>query len=172
MSFSSLRAAMLALALAAPVVLGACSGLRPVYGEPASVVERVELAYSKPGSRLEQIVIETLKLRLGASDAAGVPSLTVTASSSTRGLTSTRVTKPFTQREVTVTARYRLSAGGRLIGSGSRTASASYGTSGQVMADEAALKDATERAGVAAAEAVRLAVLALLSNPTRLAQPL
>jgi hypothetical protein len=72
-----------------------------------------------------------------------------------------------TQQEASVTVSYTLAADGRLVTFGSRSASASWTTSGQVLADEAAYRDAQERAARAAAETVRLSILSALAKPVR-----
>ena len=169
MSSSRHRAALVALALLAPVLLGACSSFRPVYGETGLAAERIALSYAKPASRLEQIIIQEIAGRLGADAGPGAPVFSVTASSSARTLTQTRVTKPVTQREVQVTASYQVVSDGVVVVSGTRRATASYATSGQVLADESALKDATERAGRAVAETIRLSLIAAIGNAARLA---
>ena len=162
-----LRNGLLVLAILGAPALAGCSGLRPVYGGNGVVTERLELAYEKPRSRLEQIIIEDLALRLGKAAANDAPAVTLVAGATTRALTRTAVTKPATQHEVTVTATYSVADGDGVLASGTRRATASYVTVGQVLADEAAYKDALERAGHAVAETVRLSILAELAAPVR-----
>lgn len=166
-SSSLLRTAMIALTLLMPLALAGCSGLRPVYGDAGVVRERLELAYAKPGSRLEQIIIQDLVLRLGSTQNPDAPEVRITASEGDRTLTRTGTTKPVTQREVTVTASYAIVSNGETVASGTRRAAAHYTTSGQVLADEAAYKDAVERAGHAVADTIRLSILAELAAPRR-----
>lgn len=166
-SSSSLRRGVMALALLAPFALAGCSSLRPVYGDAAAVRSEMQFAYGKPASRLDQIIIQDLALRLGNSRDPDAPRITISASSASRALTRTNVVKPVTQYEVAVTATYTVTADGKVVAKGSRRASASYTTSGQVLADEAALKDATERAGHEVAESIRLAILGQLSTPVQ-----
>ena len=166
-SSSPLRRGLLALALLAPIALAGCSSLRPVYGDAGSVQTRIAMSYAKPNSRLEQIIIQDLALRLGSSKDPDAPKINIAASAGSRVLTRTGVAKPVSQHEVAVSASYTVTAGGEVVAQGSRRASASYSSSGQVLADEAAYKDAVERAGHEVAESIRLAILGQLSTPVQ-----
>jgi LPS-assembly lipoprotein len=148
-------------------VLAGCTGFRPVYGETGVLSSRIALHYSKPSSRLEQIIIQDLALRLGSSSDPDAPQVTISAYPGARALTRTNVVKPVTQYEVAVTANYSIVANGQIVATGTRRASASYTTGGQVLADEAAYKDAVERAGHEVAEAIRLGILGDLGRPVR-----
>lgn len=163
-SSSLLRRGLLAVILAAPLALSACTGLRPVYGETGVIRERLALSYARPGNRLEQIVIQDLILRLGNSTAPDVPEIRIAAGAGTRDLTRTSTVKPQAQREAVVTVSFTILDGGLVIAQGTRKASAGYATSGQVIADEAAYKDATERAAHAASESIRLSILGALAT--------
>jgi LPS-assembly lipoprotein len=165
MSSSSLRTSFLAFGIAAAVALSGCSSLRPVYGDAGIGAERLALYYAKPASRLEQIITQDLIVRLGSTDDASAPTFSVVATTSKRQLTRTNVTKPATQWEIRVDAKYVVTSGGKPIAQGSRQATAGYSASGQVLADEAAIKDATERAGHAVADTIRLSILGALSQP-------
>jgi hypothetical protein len=159
-----LAAAGLVVSLAA--ALGACS-FSPVYSGTLASQPLLNLAYAKPATRLEQIVYQELALRFGTSDAATttLASVTATASSTTIGLSAT--SNPNQPHRATVTATLTLT---RRDGSTAepmrftRQASADYTTSGQVLADTAAATEAGERAARAAAESLRLALLAALSR--------
>jgi hypothetical protein len=59
---------------------------------------------------------------------------------------------------------YTLVVDGAVVGSGTRRATAGYATIGQGLADDAAYNDALERAARAAAETVRLSLLADLAR--------
>jgi LPS-assembly lipoprotein len=159
-----------ALLLVASLALAGCSGLAPVYGE-RGLTQRLPLTYSKPVNRLDQIVIQDLALRLGRSSAPGATLVTITSTDSGRALTRTGVATPRKEREVTVRVSYTLVAGGRVLGAGTRTATAGYATVGQVLADEAAYDDAAERAARAAAETVRLSILADLAISAGMPSP-
>jgi LPS-assembly lipoprotein len=160
------RACLVALVLATPLLLAGCTGLRPVYGD-AGVRGDLEFSYSEPQSRLEQIVIQDLALRLGRNDSPDSPVIRIRARTLARDLTDVGVTRPDTQYEATVIVSYAISANGKSLGRGSRRASATYATGSQVMANDAAYRDALERAAHEAAEMVRLAILGNLSTPVR-----
>lgn len=166
-SSSPLRAILIAGLLAGlATALGGCS-FSPVYSGALASQPLLELAYAKPTTRLEQVIYQELALRFGSSTAPTAPLATVTASvaGATIGLSATA--NPNKLSRVTVTATLTLAARN---GSADeprhfiRAASAEYTTSGQVLADNAAATDATERAAKAAAESLRLAVLAALSR--------
>jgi hypothetical protein len=165
--FSTLsRAALLGLAVAGPLLLAGCSSFRPVYGDNGIANARLELAYGKPGTRLDQVVYQEFVLRFGRSSRADAPLLTVTTSASGRGLTTTNIVKPATQQAVTVTVNAVLTtADGRRIFAGSRNATAQYVSVGQTLADAEAGNEAQERAAREAAEGLRLAILGALATP-------
>lgn len=167
-SFRLLRSGMLALALAGPLALAGCSSFRPVYGEAGVVQGQLAFNYAKPSSRLEQIIVQDLALRLGKqSTSPDAPELRISAAAGARALTRTAVTKPATQYEMAVTATYSVISDGKVLLQGTRKATASYSTVGQVLADEAAAKDAQERAAHEVAETIRLSILAQLAAPVR-----
>lgn len=160
-----LRHGLFGLALgAAALSLGGCT-FAPVYGEHGVSQARLELAYSEPATRLDQIIIQDLSLRLGKSQSPDAPLVSISTSVSNRALTRTGTTKPFRQMEVTVAVSYTVTAGGKVVALGNRSAAAAWTTRGQVLADEEARKDAEERAARAAAETVRLAILGALATP-------
>ncbi len=168
MSSSSalMRKGLILLLLSSTLVLAGCSGLRPVYGDHGIASARMEMNYAKPASRLDQIVYQEFVLRFGRTDNPRAPKLTVSATSSARGLTTTSVTKPATQYQITVTATAVVTTpDGRTVFSGSRSATAQYATVGQVLADTEASNEASERAAKEAAEGLRLAILGALATP-------
>lgn len=169
MSWSrALRAAMTAAAIGAVLSAAGCSGLRPVYGPTGVVQQQLAFRYAEPNSRLEQIIVQELMLRLGKGGGSDAPQIRISAAAGARGLTQTSVTKPRSQKEMSVTATYTLiSADGEVLLTGRRKATAQYETVGQVLADEAAAKDAEERAAQAVADTIRLSVLAGLTAPVR-----
>jgi LPS-assembly lipoprotein len=167
LSLRAPRAALLALALLAPLALAGCSGLRPVYGNAGLGASELAFAYAKPESRLEQIIVQDLALRLGLSERPDAPQVRIVATSSSRALTRTGTVKPVKHHEATVTATYTIAVDDETVLSGSRRATASYTTSDQGVADEAALKDALERAAHEVAETIRLSILAELGSPLR-----
>jgi hypothetical protein len=162
-----LRATGAFVAIALALLLAGCSGFRPVYDSGSFGRGDMAFRYSEPNSRLEQIVVQDLALRLGRNDADSSPLIRIIVQSSNAALTRTNVAKPATSRQATVTVNYTLVVDGRSVASGSRRASAQYTTSGQVMANDAALRDASERAAREAGELVRLAILGHLASPPR-----
>jgi hypothetical protein len=168
MSWSRLtRRSFAAAALCAPLLLAGCSGFRPVYGEGGLGASDLAFAYAEPESRLEQIIIQDLALRLGLSEDPDAPEVRIVATQSARQLTRTGTVKPVTQHEAAVEATYTIVLDDEVLLSGTRRAIASYTTSDQVLADEAARKDALERAAHEVAETIRLSILGGLSTELR-----
>lgn len=160
-----LRNAFVALSLLGATALAGCTGLTPVYGERGIGVERHALNYSKPNSRLEQIIYQELVLRFGRTSDPTSPTVRITTSSSTRDLTRSAVTRPAEQREATVTALIELiAADGSTILSTSRSAAALYTTDSQALAASEAEREAGERAARELAETVRLTLLGALTQ--------
>lgn len=166
-SFSAVaRKGLISLLLSSTLVLAGCSGLRPVYGDYGVANARMEMTYGKPSNRLEQVIYQEFVLRFGRTADARAPRLVVTARASDRELTSTSVVKPVTQKQVTVTASATLTApDGKVVFSGSRTATAQYTAGPQVLAETEAEIEASERAAKEAAEGLRLAILGALAAP-------
>jgi len=169
MSWSSaLRPFLLTVLIAGTgLALGACSGFTPVYSGTLAEQPSLALAFAKPRNRLEQLVYQELALRFGSSDAETAPLATVSAqgSSGALGLSSTanpnKLSRMTVTAQLTITQRDGSSAAPIVL---TRQASADYTTSGQVLADTAAGNEAAERAARAAAESLRLALLAALSR--------
>lgn len=159
--------AFAALVVASSALLGACS-FQPVYSGTLASQPMLNLAYGKPANRLEQVIYQELALRLGRSEAETAPLATVTTSVSGGALGFlTATANPSKPYRVTVTATLTLT---RRDGSPaeplvlSRRASAEYTANSQVLSDVTASTEATERAARAAAESLRLALLAELSG--------
>ena len=155
------RAAGLALILAAPIALSGCT-LTPVYGEAATAEAALALSYAEPASRLEQIVYQTLSDRLGGQSA-GAPEFSARVSTSATRIGLSGVPSPVTDRQVVATISYRVANGETVLASGTRSATAGYQTTGQILADQAAQAGAEQQATRAAAETVRLALIAALA---------
>jgi hypothetical protein len=163
-----LRMGAAAAVLGAALALTGCSGLRPVYGPGGIASQQLAFSYAEPESRIEQIIIQDLMLRLGKGGGADAPQIRISAAAGSRDLTRTSVTKPRTQKEMAVTATYTVvAADGAVLLTGRRKATAQYETVGQVLADEAAADDARERAARSVAETIRLTILAELAAPVR-----
>jgi hypothetical protein len=160
------RSLVVASLLASATALGACS-FSPVYSGTLATQPMLNLAFAKPTSRLEQVVYQELALRFGSSDATTAPLATVSVVSSGGVIAQSQTANPNKLYRSIVTATLTIA---RRDGtdaapiSFTREASAEYTTSGQVLADTAAANEAAERAAKAAAESLRLAMLASLSR--------
>lgn len=168
MSWSSRlrRLAATGLVLGLATTLGACS-FSPVYSGALASQPMLNLAFAKPATRLEQVIYQELRPRFGSTEAETAPLATVTASSSAVTVGLSQTGNPNKLARMTVTATLTIAPRDTTSGdpiSFTRVASADYTTSGQVLADTAAAEEAVERAGKAAAESLRLAVLASLSR--------
>jgi hypothetical protein len=161
------RAAFVALALSATAALSGCTGIRPVYGQPGTGVERYAFSYGAPASRLDQVVYNDLRLRLGPhSTAPTAVKVTITTTNGARVMTKTNPARPSTAYEMIVTANVKVvAADGKVLFSGQRRASADYMVVSQVLADTAAAQDAAERAARSVAETVRLTIISVLERP-------
>ena len=160
------RSFALAGFLAAAAALAGCS-FSPVYSGTLASQPMLNLAFAKPNSRLEQVVYQELALRFGSSEAATAPLVTVSIASTSSAVAMSVTDNPNKlQRSVvnaTLTLTYRDGSAAKPQ-SFTRQATAEYTTSGQVLADTAAANEAAERAARAAAESLRLALLASLSR--------
>lgn len=155
--------ALCAALLAAPALSG-CSGFTPVYGSNGITSEKIALAYDQPTNRTEQVIYDDLRLRLGAATGPA-PKLRVRTGISTTQLTDTDdlVSTLQRPRQVTVTARIKLfDQNGTLVFSGTRSETADYNSGPQVTANNAASRDAAERAAHLLADTIRLTVLGAL----------
>ncbi|WP_417308997.1 hypothetical protein [Devosia sp.] len=162
----TLRAGLLALGLATAVALSACSGMTPLYGDAGIGSERIAFRYAAPASRLDQIIYQHLVLKLGRTADAAAPLVSVTTSTSSRGLTRTNVSRPAAQNEAVVTARITLTdAAGQQIYAATRSAAALYTTDSQALAATESAREAQERAARELAEIVRLTLLGALARP-------
>lgn len=158
-----LRATLVALSLAMPLALGACSGLRPLYGDGGVGNERVDVHYAAPKTRLDQIVYQDLALKLGKSP--GGPLVTVTTSQAPRPLTSQTKVVANQPYQVVVTAVITVIAeDGRMLFSGTRSQSADYTQGPQVLANQQAAQNAAENAAHLLADTIRLAILGALAK--------
>lgn len=153
-----LRPLLAAMALALLPLAAACT-LTPVHGT-ASSQQQLALAYAEPASRLEQVFYQTLSARLGKATGAGAPTLSASIAISSSRVGLSTVSSPVTDYQIVARASYRITRDGEVIHSGTRTATAGYQTTGQLVADDAARADAEDRAVRALAETVRLALSA------------
>jgi hypothetical protein len=157
---------LVVLALAGAAALSGCTGLRPVYGQPAAGVENHVFFYGAPVSRLDQVVYNELRLRLGPhSDSPDAVRVAITVSQAGRDPTRSAVARPSQQYEMIVNATVIVTApDGEVLFRGTRRASADYQVVSQVLADTAAATDAAERAARAVAETIRLTVISVLED--------
>jgi len=161
------RALALSLALTAAGGLAACT-VSPVHA-PNGARGALDLTVAAPDSRLEQIAWRVLTERLVLAPGPEPMELdfSVSVRSSTPGVA--RIRRPAAEREMLATLTYRVTRGGEVLASGSRTGRATYVTgpsnNAQFLATDFAVDDAQERAVTAAAEAVRLALLAQFGSP-------
>lgn len=157
----SRREAISAIVLGA-VALAGCT-ITPVHSDRALTgASDIELSFATPKSRLEQITYQTIASRLGHSSSASAPAFSArVAVAATRVGLSTR-SEPAVDHQVVASIAYRVESDGELVTSGTRTATAGYRTTGQVIADDTARQRAEEDATRAASQSV---IAALLSDP-------
>jgi hypothetical protein len=154
--------ALLTVALLAP--LAACTGIRPVYSDAGLGATRVDVAYAAPNNRLEQIIYQDLALRLGKADG-NVPTVSISASGRSAGLTSSTVSSPVTARQVTVTATLKVTApDGTVLFSGVRSQTADLTHSVQALANQQATATAERQAALLLADTLRLQIIAALAK--------
>jgi hypothetical protein len=165
---------MIRQTIAAAVVLavvGSGCSFRPVYQTNAAGLDATGLAFdmAKPNSRLEQIIYQELSFRFASSE--NLPKLQVVATSGERD--PSRSATPRTTRdgvaigraetkEVTVTATAVVTRPGEETFTVTRIATALYNSISpkSVLAMSVAQEKAQEDAAKAAAESLRLALLA------------
>ena len=156
------RAALYGMMLGSALALGGCS-FSPVYRGTLAAQPSFALAYAKPNSRLEQIVYQELALRLGSSESQSAPLATVAVIPMFSDTMLSQTANPNKPAEVTVSATLTITprdGSGAVARTYTRRATASYTRNDQVLADRTAQDEAMERAAKAAAESLRLAVLA------------
>jgi LPS-assembly lipoprotein len=160
----ALRTLALVAALGAPLALAGCTGFTPVYGTNSLTAQQIEIAYAAPSNRLEQLIYQDLRLRLGKASGPA-PTLQIQVDGATKTPTSEIVTTPHTPQIVKVTAAIVLTdVDGTVLFSGTRSQIADYETGAQVLAGNQALSDASERAAHLLADTIRLTVLGALSR--------
>ncbi|MFD2647825.1 LPS assembly lipoprotein LptE [Devosia albogilva] len=164
--FRSLAFATALVAVAVP--LAGCS-FSPVYGGAGALAGQQTLAlnYAEPSGRLEQIIYQELRLRLGSSEAPDAPKarVTVVSVATDPTLAETNTILMNDARRVMVTANLTITRPGEARPlTITRVATADYVSTNQVLAANAAADEAAERAAKAVAESLRLALLADLSR--------
>jgi hypothetical protein len=144
--------------------LGAVCGctFAPVYGDQGVATQKLVLNYGTPNTRIEQVIYQELSLRLGGATAPDAPVVNIVATRSAFATAFSQTRDPAKPNRVTVNAIVTVTKNGAVLKSFARKASAEYTTNGQVLADNAAVDDAGERAAKAVAETIRLSLIALL----------
>ncbi len=145
--------------------LSACS-FTPIYSN-TSANAKLNISYDKPTSRLEQIVYQELKLRLGAGDNIDSNFLVVKISQSTRNVGRSSDGLPTNIMEVKLTGNiflYQTSDKQNIIFKATRVATASYRTSPQSLNNQQALASASEQAALELAQIIRLTLLGELNK--------
>jgi hypothetical protein len=162
--FKALRGSLAAASLLfAAATLGGCS-FAPVYGgTSAARAEQLALAFARPNNRLEQIIYQELGESFGSSGAPDSRAASLVVGTQYADAALSQTANPFKPIEVTVTATLTIAAasGGQPVVI-TRAATASYTRDDQVLADRAAMTEATERAARSTAESLRLGILASL----------
>jgi len=149
--------------LASTLLLSACS-FAPIYGNKGQINNMSNLSYAKPNTRLEQIIYQDLKLKLG--EKANSSLVTIIVSNSTKSVARTSNSTPFTIIETILNATISVTDAkdASIIFSGKRRASASYSTNGQRIADLKAFEDANKKAALELAQIIRLTLIGALST--------
>lgn len=159
-SFNALlRGGLLSLALLAPVLSG-CT-MAPLYADPAGKAATLGFSYPKPSSRAEQIVYQDLGARFGTD-----PSRTARVSVSLvpRSTTLSSSTRLGSVMEMRATGTLVITQDGAVLLTVTRSATATYTTASQSLANDAARIAAEEQATHALTEQFRLAILAALGT--------
>jgi len=160
------RLSFLAVAIVGTPLLAACT-LTPVYSGRLAETGAITFAYTKPSSRLEQVIYQELSLRFPSSDSETVPLATVRVGVAGGRLVDTITLDPNKDFEVTVTATLTIQSrdGGNaapvVI---TRKATAGFTRGAQILSDQFAFAEASERAAKSAAESLRIAILATLTR--------
>lgn len=163
-SSRAVRLIAVVFALALPLALAGCSGFRPVYGENGLGGERIALIYAEPTNRLEQLIYQDLKLRLGKADpGVAAPVLKVSTTQGAGFTTDDTVTSANSEKQISVTAKISLvDTTGATVFSASRTQTAEYTTGNSALANQRAAQKAAEDAALLLADTIRLSVLGAL----------
>ena len=167
MSLSKLRQFALIVSLAlVSTSLAACS-FQPVYSGKLAENPQLQLAYAEPATRLDQIVYQELAFRLGKTTSPKAPLVSVVVSASSGSPYLSVTANPNAPYEATATATLTVTPRDGVDEKAitiTRTAKAQFTQTSQVLANQAAITEAQERATRAVAESLRLALLAALGR--------
>ncbi len=141
------------------LILSACT-IAPVYSTPEQQDTRFELQFASPASRLEQIVYSELAAAFPGSSP--VKNYLVEI-----GVASSDVSPAINNVALTGTITLTDLQSGKIIYSGTRTASASLESSPQNLASQQAANEASERAARDLAQSIRLSLIGILSAQSR-----
>jgi LPS-assembly lipoprotein len=165
LSFSrTRRAALLAVSLAAGLALAACT-LTPAYNGDSGQ-HAVALSFAEPTNPLEQIVYQSLERRFTVATSPDAPAVSVSVSTATRALAQSVTTDPQASQLLTATGTVKITKNGQPVLTATRQATATYSTSGQVLADNSAQTNAANQAAQALADTLELTILAALTPAT------
>ncbi|MCB1516235.1 MAG: hypothetical protein KDJ19_01265 [Hyphomicrobiaceae bacterium] len=168
-TFANLRLGL--LLMAALVMLSACS-LTPLYGANGPARQNYNLAFADPKSRLEQIVYQDLRAYFGDSAAADALLVTVMVSDANIDATQRAVTL---DGVITISRADPAGLGEpQPLYRATRTAGATKGRTGQILAAKQAANDAAERAAAELAQSLRMTLqsaLVVLDRNGTLEQP-
>lgn len=161
--------AVAATALVAGLALAGC-GFTPLYGT-SSDRAAIPMSYAAPQTQAEQIIYNELALSFPRTDNPDAPRLNISSSGGNRRIGRSSTGLPTTTQEWTQSATATITqpdpldpAQTQTIYEGSKSASATYTTNGQRLADQEAAKDAEKRAARAVAQSLRLSIKAALNS--------
>jgi len=154
-SNSGVRIIKLAAFAVFSLILSACT-IAPVYSDARQDDNNFNLQFESANSRLEQIVYSKLAASFSPSPTkpANLVKIAVSSSNVTPGVGSVGLMGQISVTDIETA---------QIIFFGSRTASATYTTSGQFLANQQAANEATERAANELAEIIRLTLIGILS---------
>ncbi|VAW20802.1 hypothetical protein MNBD_ALPHA11-1225 [hydrothermal vent metagenome] len=137
------------------LILSACT-FSPVYSNPDQNDTAFNLEFASANTRLEQIVYSELAASFSNSSAIkeNLVEVIVSSSNVTPGVRSVGLTGKITVTNI---------QSSKIVYVGSRTASATYGASGQSLANQQAANEASERAARELAQTIRLTLIGVLS---------
>ena len=167
LSFSkNRRAILLSSALFGVMALSACTSLGPVYNGDSGGQHAVALSFSQPTNPLEQIVYQQLERRFTVATSPDAPNVSVSVTTATRALAQSTSTDPQTGQLLTATGTVKITKNGQPVLTATRQATASYSTSGQVLADNSGQTNAANQAAQSLADTLELTILAALTPAT------
>ncbi len=157
-SFLTGRISKFAALILFSLLLSACT-LSPVYSTAEQTNATFNLQFESANSRLEQIVYSNLSASFPVSAVAeaNLVKVVVTSSNINPGTGSVALKGVITVTNMST---------GEILFFGSRTASATFVSSPQLLANQQAANEASERAARELAQTIRLTLIGVLSTPT------